>query len=263
MPSVVRREASALTSPRAPSLSSRLSDASRSSPAPPSLRQVVQPPRTMRAVEEAFRVNPTPDRSAWRPSHHIVRRRDGPDNEDYAYDEVVLIHTLADNVVGDIRENLARPGFRARLPHRTETQSQPRGGSGMYVYSGNDVQGEEREDDHMDIDEPETDCISRAPSRSSSPPPSLRLPLQPSPSPSRSITHSRYSNTRHSSRPGRRTITRDGVTTEQVVPNSDLDIAGTCFDPSGGFIYVATTDSVSEWAVRGGEKRWWGCNAWA
>ncbi|KAF8839641.1 hypothetical protein BDN67DRAFT_969753 [Paxillus ammoniavirescens] len=263
MPSVARREASPLASPRAPSLSSRLSDPSRSSPAPPSLRQVAQPPRTMRAVEEAFRVNPTPDRSTWRPSHHIVRRRDGSDNEDYAYDEVVLIHTLADNVVGDIRESFARPGFRARLPHRTETQSQPRGSSGMHVYSGNDVQGEEREEDHMDIDEPETDCISRAPSRSSSPPPSLRLPLQPSPSPSRSITHSRYSNTRHSSRPGRRTITRDGVTTEQVVPNSDLDIAGTCFDPSGGFIYVATTDSVSEWAIRGGEKRWWGHNAWA
>ncbi|KAF9223642.1 hypothetical protein BS17DRAFT_780992 [Gyrodon lividus] len=259
MPSVVRRESSPSASPHVPSISSP----SRLSPAPPpSLRQVVQPPRTMHPVE--FRVNSFPNSapfSTWRPSHRILRRRDGSDNVDY-YDEVVVMPPLGDNGVEDIREVFARPGFRARLTHRSDSHSQPpaRGSSGMHAYSNNGVEGEDV--DNMDIDEPETDCISRAPSRSSSPPPSLHLPLQPPPSPSRSIALARYSNTRHSSRPSRRTITRESFVADQVAQNSDLDIAGTCFDPHGGFIYVATTGSVSEWAIRGAEKRWWGCNAW-
>ncbi|KAJ4468608.1 hypothetical protein C8J55DRAFT_524502 [Lentinula edodes] len=37
----------------------------------------------------------------------------------------------------------------------------------------------------------------------------------------------------------------------------DLDIAGTCFDPTGGYIYAATTEGVAEWNVRGWDKRWW------
>ncbi|KAF9243530.1 hypothetical protein BU15DRAFT_59898 [Melanogaster broomeanus] len=264
MPGVIGREASPLASSRATSLSSMLSDPSPISPVPSSLRQVTQPPRTLRAMEEASRVNPFPNGgplATWRPSR-IVLRRDGSDNGGYDYDEVVVIR---DNAVEDTREAFPRHGVRARLAHRTDSHSQlpTRGGSGMYVYDGNDLEGEGREDaDSMDIDEPETDCISRGPSRSSSPPPSLHLPLQPSPSPSRSTALTRYSNARNSSRPSRRTTARDGVVAEQVVQNSDRDIAGTCFDPHGGFIYVATTDSVSEWAVRGAEKRWWGCNAW-
>ncbi|KAF9058965.1 hypothetical protein BDP27DRAFT_1372006 [Rhodocollybia butyracea] len=39
--------------------------------------------------------------------------------------------------------------------------------------------------------------------------------------------------------------------------NADLDIAGTCFDPSGGYVYAATTEGIMEWNVRGSEKRWW------
>ena len=45
--------------------------------------------------------------------------------------------------------------------------------------------------------------------------------------------------------------------------SSDLDIAGVCFDPSGGRVYVATTKSVAEWNVRGAEKRWWSGDEWA
>ncbi|KAJ3822344.1 hypothetical protein EV361DRAFT_802229 [Lentinula raphanica] len=39
--------------------------------------------------------------------------------------------------------------------------------------------------------------------------------------------------------------------------DADLDLAGTCFDPTGGYIYAATTQGVIEWNVRGSDKRWW------
>ncbi|KAG1840734.1 WD40-repeat-containing domain protein [Suillus subalutaceus] len=48
-----------------------------------------------------------------------------------------------------------------------------------------------------------------------------------------------------------------------VAEHEDVDIAGTCFDPTGGFLYVASTAGVAEWAVRGSEKRWWGSGQWA
>jgi hypothetical protein len=35
----------------------------------------------------------------------------------------------------------------------------------------------------------------------------------------------------------------------------EVHIAGTCFDPTGGFLYVATADSVAEWAVRSSGER--------
>jgi len=42
-----------------------------------------------------------------------------------------------------------------------------------------------------------------------------------------------------------------------------LDLAGTCFDPRGAWLYVASTTGIVEWGVRGGEKRWWGEAVWA
>ncbi|KNZ77526.1 hypothetical protein J132_05274 [Termitomyces sp. J132] len=48
----------------------------------------------------------------------------------------------------------------------------------------------------------------------------------------------------------------------QPVYSDDLDIAGTCFDPSGKYIYVASSSSVVEWSVRGTEKRWWAGSQW-
>ncbi|KIJ66851.1 hypothetical protein HYDPIDRAFT_166309 [Hydnomerulius pinastri MD-312] len=269
MPSVLGRKATISTSSRAPSITPMLSDPSYLHPAPSSLRHVIQPPSTMRTSEEAFRVSPFPDNgpmTTWRQSQRLARRRDASD-EGYNYDGVVLIPPLGDNAMEEnVREVFARHGIRARHAHRTDSLSLPgaRGGGGTYMYSHNDVEGGARGDtDNMDIDEPETDCISRGPSRSSSPPPSIHLPIQPSPSPTRSTALARYTNTHHSSRPRRRTITRDDFVAEPSVQDSDLDIAGTCFDPQGGFIYVATTDSISEWGVRGAEKRWWGSSAWA
>ncbi|RDB29320.1 hypothetical protein Hypma_014894 [Hypsizygus marmoreus] len=94
-------------------------------------------------------------------------------------------------------------------------------------------------DEDMEVDELESDCASsHTPSRSSSPSPSTHL------------------NT-----PGLR---RGDTAAERQVMTypEDLDIAGTCFDPSGRFIYVASTKSVAEWGVRGADKRWWSGSQW-
>lgn len=45
----------------------------------------------------------------------------------------------------------------------------------------------------------------------------------------------------------------DGASDTEI----DQDLAGTCFDPSGEYIYVATTGGIAEWKVRGAEQRWW------
>ncbi|KAI0260442.1 hypothetical protein BC834DRAFT_973451 [Gloeopeniophorella convolvens] len=42
-----------------------------------------------------------------------------------------------------------------------------------------------------------------------------------------------------------------------------LDLAGTCFDARGAWVYVASTAGIVEWGVRGGEKWWWAEAAWA
>jgi hypothetical protein len=48
----------------------------------------------------------------------------------------------------------------------------------------------------------------------------------------------------------------------EVGYDDDLDLAGTCFDPSGRFLYVGSTEGVVEWSVRGAEKRWWSEGGW-
>jgi hypothetical protein len=108
--------------------------------------------------------------------------------------------------------------------------------------------------------EVETDCLtSRAPSRAASPP----LPLPPR------------------QRPLAATVVHSGVSREMGVETGDteaeaeaegeivvgtpphLDLAGTCFDPRGAWLYVASTTGIVEWGVRGSEKRWWGEAVWA
>ncbi|KIY46642.1 hypothetical protein FISHEDRAFT_46987 [Fistulina hepatica ATCC 64428] len=41
----------------------------------------------------------------------------------------------------------------------------------------------------------------------------------------------------------------------------DNHIGGICFDPSGKYIYVASSDGIHEWSVRGAEKQWWSSSA--
>lgn len=49
----------------------------------------------------------------------------------------------------------------------------------------------------------------------------------------------------------------------QLAVPPHLDLAGTCFDPRGEFVYVASTGGIVEWSVRGAEKKWWHESAWA
>ncbi|KAG6332767.1 hypothetical protein ID866_6323 [Astraeus odoratus] len=226
--------------------------------------------RAVRTVEDLFSLGMLAENgsaTSWRPSQRTLHRGDGTE-DDYEYDRIVVISPLGDSV-GDenLLELLGRHGTRIRHPHTVDSLSLPgtrtSDGHGA-TYGSRDIDREAPEDAGMDVDELEGDCISsRGPSRSSSPPPSIHLPLQPSPSPIRSAPGVHHSNTRTPSRPRRR-IARDEICFEQTLAQDyDYDIAGTCFDPDGGFLYVATTDSISEWAVRGAEKRWWSYSEWA
>ncbi|KAI0034745.1 hypothetical protein K488DRAFT_83697 [Vararia minispora EC-137] len=94
----------------------------------------------------------------------------------------------------------------------------------------------------MNVDEPE--CASRAPSRAPSPPPTGT---------SQSPALSSWRHPRAHGHPGGPLHT--------TVPEH-LNIAGTCFDPEGRFVYVASSEGIVEWGVRGAEKRWWGESAW-
>ncbi|KAK0229276.1 hypothetical protein EDD85DRAFT_974320 [Armillaria nabsnona] len=109
-----------------------------------------------------------------------------------------------------------------------------------FYYGGtNDHQGG---DDDMEVDELESDCISsHTPSHSSSPSPSVHISV-----PSRYPSFSPQCG--HNER---------SLGTPPQDEDNHLDIAGTCFDPSGAYIYVATMESVAEWSVNGAEKRWW------
>lgn len=168
---------------------------------------------------------------------------------------IVVIPPLGDATVeNEVRQLFDRHGIRTRHAP-TESLSQSQSGAGfeadsMYDAAAEDERHRERENadgESMEVDELESDCLSsHTPSRSSSPSPSTHIPLRPSPSPLRVIP-------RHQQTRRRRKITR----------NEDLDLAGTCFDPSGSFIYVASVNGVAEWSVRGAEKRWWFSSEWA
>jgi hypothetical protein len=146
----------------------------------------------------------------------------------------------------------------------TSTLPSPRRRSHTEVVSagaGADMDVDVDTDDGEEGDEAEveTDCLtSRAPSRAASP---LSLPQRP--------------------RPLTATVVHSGVAREMGVETGEaeaeaeaegaivvgtpphLDLAGTCFDPRGAWLYVASTSGIVEWGVRGGEKRWWGEAVWA
>ncbi|KAI0289717.1 hypothetical protein BC826DRAFT_1030078 [Russula brevipes] len=94
--------------------------------------------------------------------------------------------------------------------------------------------------------EGETDCLtSRAPSRAASPPPRHR----------RLAVHSDALELVGAE--------ADAEVSGILATPAHLDLAGTCFDPRGAWLYVASTAGIVEWGVRGGEKRWWAEAVWA
>jgi hypothetical protein len=104
--------------------------------------------------------------------------------------------------------------------------------------------------------EVETDCLtSRAPSRAASPPP-------PQP-PSRQRRLASAHDTVGVGYEAAVEAAVVGMGSGTVTTPAHLDLAGTCFDPRGAWLYVASTTGIVEWGVRGGEKRWWAEAVWA
>lgn len=50
---------------------------------------------------------------------------------------------------------------------------------------------------------------------------------------------------------------------DMVIYEDDLDLAGICFDRTGRWMYVASTEGVAEWGVKGMEKKWFSGGSWA
>lgn len=197
-------------------------------------------------------------------------------------DDVLVIPSLGDRTVEhDVQQLLGRHGIRARhsdnddgLVDNTAERERENYGYGYAAVGG-------RGDEEMEVDELESDCLpSHTPSRSSSPSPSSHVPMQASPARGSSLSppvqgYGINSNIVANmnlglvrSRSRRRTLTRDEYTSGfrgeelETEVDQDLNLAGTCFDPSGGFVYVASEGAVAEWSIRGAEKRWWHDSAW-
>ncbi|KAG6902082.1 hypothetical protein C0995_004583 [Termitomyces sp. Mi166 len=179
---------------------------------------------------------------------------------DVEYNDILIIPPFGDPVIeNDVQALLGSHGFRTRQQYGTshEEEDDPNTGSthGDYEYTPRPtyvtVNSRRGHEDDIEVDELESCAPSRTPSRSSSPSPSTHLPTVTSPvrfaSPALSVSV--------------RERVRRGSDVQPVY-REDLDIAGTCFDPSGKHIYVASSESVVEWSVRGAEKRWWAGSQW-
>ena len=68
--------------------------------------------------------------------------------------------------------------------------------------------------------------------------------------------------TRRPSSQGLRRHRRQAESATSLGEDVEVDIAGTCFDPSGEYIYVASVRDISEWKVRGAEQTWCSDFAW-
>lgn len=221
------------------------------------------------ALEDTFRI-PSAD-STGRRSRRTGRRLRGigePSGEDDG-DGIVVIPTLGDS---ELDEDVRRLLDGQHVLHTRSTGSLVHGGNG----------GEERPEEEMDVDELESDCLSSyAPSRSSSPGPSGSSQPQSLPQPPSlaRLDNMRRTNIigrrdrererdplalrRTSGQPGLRRHRRSLAADRANDVELDQDLAGTCFDPSGEYIYVAATRGISEWKVRGAEQRWWIDSSWA
>lgn len=179
------------------------------------------------------------------------------------YDEIVVIPSLGDrNLESEVHallnprnNNIRRYGEAEEEDDTGEGEDTNTGSThGDYEYRAPPSRSTStlaRQGDDMEVDELESDCLSsRTPSRSTSP-----VPPQPSASQDR---HTPSSTT------GQRNRTRQEIKplAAEISYRDDLDIAGTCFDPSGRHIYVVTKESLVEWSLRDADKRWWTDRSW-
>ncbi|KAI0052340.1 hypothetical protein FA95DRAFT_1483919 [Auriscalpium vulgare] len=157
--------------------------------------------------------------------HHHIRREAPPDGE-FDPESLVMIPSLGDHSAErDVRRVLSRHGVRSTLPASEDPI---------------DVE-DALPEEGMDLDELESDCLT---SRAGSPVQSQQQHWRRRPAPAATASTAEM-----------------GPPTLAVPPH--LDIAGTCFDPTGSFLYVASTGGIVEWGVRGADKRWWAESVWA
>ena len=207
------------------------------------------PPQVVEALGDTFRISasnssgPRTSLSSMRMRSRLRNRADTEADEDT--EPFIMIPALGDAAVeNEVRQLLDRHGLRT-VGSSSDNQSSY-GRDYRSTVEGEQERAQER--DSMEVDELESDCIdSHAPSRAASPMPPTRIPLRISPPPMR------IPSPRQQPRLQRRPTVR----------KDDLDIAGLCFDPSGGFVYVASVDGVAEWSIRGADKRWWSDSQWA
>lgn len=243
---------------------------------PPSDIPLPPPPRIMLfsgALEETFRI-PSADSTGRRrrTASQRYRARDWTADEDG--EGIVVIPPLGDREVDDDVRRL----FQGRHALRTHALGDDP------ENTAETLRDEDREDE-MDVDELESDCLSSYnPSRAPSPAPAPVSASLSSPStqslrggPALPIViqpGSRHEVSRRGSLLERREssgpyMTRRGSSTalrrrrRQTESEAEVDIAGTCFDPSGEYIYVASVKGISEWKVRGAEQSWWSSTSWA
>ncbi|KAF6755425.1 hypothetical protein DFP72DRAFT_1033104 [Ephemerocybe angulata] len=125
----------------------------------------------------------------------------------------------------------------------------------------------------MDVDELESCVSSHAPSRSGSPAPMFPSARSWAANSSSSSTRARSGHVEEDEEEeeeerGDEDDDMEGVwggvreKVDELQYENHLDIAGLCFDPSGQSIYVASSKSVAEWRVKGGEKMWWPSDGW-
>ncbi|CAL1717282.1 unnamed protein product [Somion occarium] len=157
-------------------------------------------------------------------------------------------------------------------PVRSRISLLPGSSSGSHDDSERELEGEDRVDEDMDVDELEACLSSHTPSRAPSPAPpntasastSSYTPFQ-APATS-AIRMSQAFEHLRSPRPS--TLARRNQNVSESTNNNEpadveQDIAGICFDPTGQHIYAAATKGISEWTVRGAEKSWWIDSSWA
>lgn len=229
-------------------------------------------PHVVLALEDTFRI---PSRSS-DPERGPSGSSDtnGPQRRRDPEEDLVVIPPLGDREVeADVRALLGSHGIRSRRV----------GAVGVAIASqgDDDEDYEERNDDsRMQVDEldaePELewDCVpSHVPSRSSSPSPSAtsgtaagnRWRAWPRLE-SASGARSQGGNDENLEDEGDAEDEDEDQDRCRIASgyNPDLDLAGTCFDPTGGYIYAATTEGVVEWNVRGSDKKWWSdsVNVW-
>ena len=185
--------------------------------------------------------------------HPGVVNDDEDIEDDFAEDEEDDRDTNTGSTHADYEYRIGG-GARSRRNRNRTSRTTTRSGGGDSQPLQTQAQAQHlMEVDEVDGNSSAGECISRTPSRSSSPTPSSTLR-------ERSVRRHTSSSLPLVSSSGDQA--KGSYTGEMVYPSDDLDLAGVCFDPYGGRIYVASTEAVAEWGVRGADKCWWFGDGW-